>query len=73
MNEGSRVIRVEFKEPLKEEIKHFIETSKSGEKNNADAFIGARGVFIIKKLFESLKSNQIVQINEEEFTNQLKE
>ena len=66
VEEGSRIIRVDYKEPLKEELQHFIESSKKGTKNNADGRIGAKAVFIIEKAIESLNKKQEITLDHDE-------
>jgi predicted dehydrogenase len=57
IHEGSRVIPIEYKEPLKEELRHFIDRIKDRGKPISDAKIGLRAVEMVEKAKESAKKN----------------
>jgi len=52
-NEGSYVIPIEYREPLKEELKDFVTCIKTRQKPLADMNVGKRAVEIIEKAMES--------------------
>lgn len=62
-NEGSYIIPIEYREPLKEELKDFIACIKTREKPVADMHIGKRAVEIIEKAFQSAINNERVKCN----------
>jgi predicted dehydrogenase len=61
-SEGSYTIPIEYKEPLKEELKHFIECSKSNSQPLSDMYSGKRAVEMIEKAFESAKTGNRVRM-----------
>ncbi len=66
LNDGERIIRVNYKEPLKEELLNFIRSSNKEAKNNSDGLIGARAVYLIEKAVESLKEHKTIAIEDQE-------
>ncbi|GAH53516.1 unnamed protein product, partial [marine sediment metagenome] len=57
---GDFEISLEFKEPLLEEIRHFIKESNNHKKYLADSEIGRRAVVMIEKALESNKKNVFI-------------
>ncbi len=57
-NEGMRSITLPYKEPLKEELRDFINSVKTGKKPEADMYAGLRAVEIIEKAMESAKEGR---------------
>ena len=59
---GDFEVNLEYKEPLYEEIKHFIEKSLTDKKYNSNAQIGRRAVLMIEKAVESYKEGKFIPI-----------
>ena len=59
---GEFEVSIEFKEPLLEEIKHFITESQKGKKYQANSTIGKRAVLMIEKAIESNQNKQFIRI-----------
>ncbi|UCH89608.1 MAG: Gfo/Idh/MocA family oxidoreductase, partial [Thermoplasmata archaeon] len=57
LHEGSRVLPIDYKEPLKEEFKHFVARMKDRGKPNSDVRIGQRAVEMVEKAKESAAKN----------------
>ncbi len=60
--EGSYTIPIPYKEPLKEEMKHFVECIKSREKPLSDMYAGKRAVEMIELAFQSAKENRVIKV-----------
>jgi predicted dehydrogenase len=58
LHEGQRVIPIEYKEPLKEELKHFVARVKDRGRPISDAKIGLRAVEMVEKAKESAAKNK---------------
>ncbi len=58
---GEFEVSVDFKEPLLEEIRHFVKESQNEKKYNANAFIGKRAVQLIHKAIESNERKALVK------------
>jgi len=56
--EGSYIVPLEYKEPLKEELKDFIECIKTRKKPIADMYVGKRAVEMIEKAMKSAKEGR---------------
>ena len=59
---GETVVRLEYKEPLLEEIRHFVVNSKSNKQYDANGIIGKRAVVMIEKAIEADKKKSFVKI-----------
>lgn len=64
IDEGQLPLDVKFEEPLKLELKDFIECIKTGRKPIADAETASRTVMIAEKALESGRLKRSVKINE---------
>ena len=64
IDEGQLPLDVKFEEPLKLELKDFIECIKTGRKPIADAETASRTVMIAEKALESARLKRSVKINE---------
>jgi predicted dehydrogenase len=60
--EGSYTVPIPYKEPLKEEMKHFVECIKTREKPLSDMYAGKRAVEMIEMAFESARENRSVKV-----------
>jgi predicted dehydrogenase len=60
--EGSYTVPIPYKEPLKEELKHFIECIGSREQPLSDMYAGARAVEMIEMAFKSAKENKALKV-----------
>ncbi|UCE38623.1 MAG: Gfo/Idh/MocA family oxidoreductase [Thermoplasmata archaeon] len=60
--EGSYTIPIPYKEPLKEELRHFVECIKSREKPLSDMYAGKRAVEMIEIAFQSAKENRSIEV-----------
>jgi UDP-N-acetylglucosamine 3-dehydrogenase len=56
--EGSYTIPIEYKEPLKEELKHFISCAQNHTQPISDMYAGQRAVEMIEVAFESAQTNK---------------
>jgi predicted dehydrogenase len=65
IEEGSLAVYVEFEEPLKLELKDFIECVKTGRKPTANGQVASRTVMIAEKALESARLKRSVKINED--------
>lgn len=61
INGGDFEVGLEFKEPLLEEIKHFVKESKGDKNYLADAHVGKRAVIMVNKAMEASKKKQFVK------------
>lgn len=61
VNEGSYVLPIEYKEPLKEELYDFIDCMKTREKPVADMYVGKRAVEMIEKALISAREGMKVR------------
>ncbi|MHA1331008.1 MAG: Gfo/Idh/MocA family protein [Candidatus Hodarchaeales archaeon] len=61
VNGGDFEVTLEYKEPLLEELKHFITESFNSKKYRANAEVGKRAVIMIRKAFESNKKREFVR------------
>jgi len=64
IDEGQLPLDVKFEEPLKLELKDFIECIKTGREPMADAETASRTVMIAEKALESARLKRSVKINE---------
>lgn len=64
IDEGQLPLDVKFEEPLKLELKDFVECIKTGRKPIADAETASRTVMIAEKALESARLKRSVKINE---------
>ena len=62
INGGEFEITLEFKEPLLEEIRHFILESQRDKKYQSNAVIGRRAVIMIEKAIESNTKKEFVKL-----------
>jgi len=62
--EGIRTIPIEFKEPLKEELRHFIARTKDRGQPDSDVNIGLRAVEMIEKAKQSAAENRPITFKE---------
>jgi predicted dehydrogenase len=60
--EGSYTVPIPYKEPLKEELRHFVECIKSREKPLSDMYAGKRAVEMIEIAFQSAKENRSIEV-----------
>jgi predicted dehydrogenase len=60
--EGSYTVPIPYKEPLKEELRHFIECIGSREQPLSDMYAGARAVEMIEVAFKSAKERSAVKM-----------
>ncbi len=59
-NEGMRTVTVPYKEPLKEELKDFVNSAKTGKQPLTDMYSGLRAVEIIEKAMKSAETGRKV-------------
>lgn len=60
-NEGSYTIPIKYSEPLKDELKHFVECVKSRETPLADMYAGKRAVKMIEMALKSAKEGKAIK------------
>ncbi|UCG71028.1 MAG: Gfo/Idh/MocA family oxidoreductase [Thermoplasmata archaeon] len=60
--EGSYTVPIPYKEPLKEEMRHFVECIKSRERPLSDMYAGKRAVEMIEIAFKSAKENRSLKV-----------
>lgn len=60
--EGSYTVPIPYKEPLKEEMKNFVDCIKTRQKPLSDMHAGKRAVEMIEIAFESAKENRSLKI-----------
>jgi UDP-N-acetylglucosamine 3-dehydrogenase len=60
--EGSYTVPIPYKEPLKEEMKHFVECIKTREKPLSDMYAGKRAVEMIEIAFQSARENKSIKV-----------
>lgn len=60
--EGSYTVPIPYKEPLKEELRHFIECIGSRKQPLSDMYAGARAVEMIEVAFESARERRVVKM-----------
>jgi predicted dehydrogenase len=60
--EGSYTIPIEYKEPLKEELRNFVEFAQGKSKPLSDMYSGKRAVEMIDFAFQSAKSGNRVSL-----------
>jgi predicted dehydrogenase len=60
--EGSYTVPIPYKEPLKEELSHFIECIGSREEPLSDMYAGARAVEMIEIAFKSAKEKRSIKL-----------
>ena len=60
--EGSYTVPIPYQEPLKEEMKHFVECIKTREKPLSDMYAGKRAVEMIEIAFESAEKNRSIRL-----------
>lgn len=60
--EGSYTVPIPYKEPLKEEMKHFVECIKTREAPLSDMYAGKRAVEMIEIAFNSARENKSVKV-----------
>lgn len=63
-DEGSYHINIPYAEPLKEEIKHFLDCIKVGKKPIADGVVGMRAVSMAEAALESARTKKSIEIGE---------
>ena len=63
-HEGSYTIPIEYKEPLKEELKHFIECTRNHSQPISDMYSGKRAVEMVEVAFKSAKSKKNVKLKD---------
>jgi predicted dehydrogenase len=66
IDKGSSTIDVKFEEPLKLELKDFVECIKTGRKPSANSQVALRGAMIAEKALESARLKRSVKIDESE-------
>lgn len=59
---GETITRLQYKEPLMEEIRYFVEKSKTDKKYNSNGFIGKRAVVMIEKAIEANEKRSFVEV-----------
>ncbi|NWG11554.1 Gfo/Idh/MocA family oxidoreductase [Candidatus Bathyarchaeota archaeon] len=64
MNKGTKNINVKFEEPLKLELRDFLECVKTGKSPIADGHAASRNIMIAEKALESARLKRSVKINE---------
>jgi predicted dehydrogenase len=64
IDEGSLAVDVKFEEPLKLELRDFVECVETGRKPIADSQAALRGVMIAEKALESARLKRSVKIDE---------
>jgi predicted dehydrogenase len=64
IDEGSSTVDVKFEEPLKLELKDFVQCVETGRKPIADNQVALRGAMIAEKALESARLKRSVKINE---------
>lgn len=62
-HEGKRVIPIEYKEPLKEELKHFLARIKDRGRPDSDVRVGLHAVEMIEKAKESAAKNTPIKFD----------
>jgi predicted dehydrogenase len=62
IDEGSSVVDVKFEEPLKLELKDFIECIENGRRPSANSQVALRGIMIAEKALESARLKRSVRI-----------
>jgi predicted dehydrogenase len=62
-NDGSYVVPIQYREPLKEELVHFIKCINEGEKPLSDMYVGKRAVEMIEIAFESAKTGKTITLD----------
>jgi predicted dehydrogenase len=62
MDAGSSLLNVKFEEPLKLELKDFVECIKTGKKPIANAEVASRSVMIAEKALESARLKRSVKV-----------
>ncbi len=62
--EGSYTIPIEYKEPLKEELKHFINCAQNHTTPLSDMYSGLRAVKMIEVAFESAKTKRNINLKD---------
>jgi predicted dehydrogenase len=62
VNGGDFEVVIDYKEPLLEELRHFVLESKNKKKYQANAAIGRRAVYLILKAIESNKLNKFLEL-----------
>ena len=60
INDGYFNVSLDYKEPLKEEIKHFIEESKNQKNYRSNAEVGKRAVEMIELAFEANNKRKVI-------------
>ena len=60
VNGGDFEVTLDFKEPLLEELRHFIIESQNSKRYSANAEIGKRAVVMIEKAIESNKKREFI-------------
>ncbi len=65
--EGSYSIPIEYKEPLKEELKHFITCAQNHSKPLSDMYSGKRAVEMIEVAFQSAKNRKNIKLSDMNF------
>lgn len=63
-HDGSYVVPIQYKEPLKEELMHFVECVKTREMPLSDMYAGKRAVELIEIAFESARKGEMVKLNQ---------
>jgi predicted dehydrogenase len=63
-HEGSYTIPIEYKEPLKEELKHFISCSQNHTQPLSDMYSGKRAVEMIEVAFESARTGKKILLKD---------
>jgi predicted dehydrogenase len=66
IDKGTKNIDVKFEEPLKLELRDFLECVKTGKSPIADGYAASRTVMIAEKALESARLKRSVRINETE-------
>jgi predicted dehydrogenase len=65
--EGSYTIPIEYKEPLKEELKHFISCAQNHKQPISDMYAGKRAVEMIEVALESAQKKANVNLKDKNF------
>jgi predicted dehydrogenase len=66
--EGSYTIPIEYKEPLKEELKHFISCAQNHTQPISDMYSGKRAVEMIEVAFKSAEAKSLIKLNDMNFS-----
>ena len=61
-NEGYNVKRIQYREPLKEELMDFVKCVDRGEIPKANMYVGKKAVEILEKVFESVREKRVIKI-----------